>query len=901
MSRSPVHGAIGGLHYCSLFVVCLGISLLLLPAFVSNNVNTPIPPVPQSLFQTTTEAERSRKMKLLIGIDAGDVVLDAEEGEGALAQVFRDKLDFEIVRIPAIPTPKQLDGNLVAAADDTSGHGRAAPSAFAAACSSPATEPREGQVCRVWRELAQEALKQGAEYTMLVGDDVRLRSPGWMSTIQREFEEMRADVFERRGVSEDAPPVGFGVVSFTDERSPGFPGFPVLHRTHHEIFPDIFPAKFVNQDADPWIFEVYNRFGAARVSPTAILDNTLGGCDGDAANSSLAAAAAQPRYRKVAVDWKAELLRDGVQRVRAWLEARRCSPGRIVVLDVLVPTVRLDDLSILRKICSLEVPPYMRTVFIVIVDDPAIAASRVKSIAEELQKAAGNSTVRVRQNKENIGAGPSRNRALDESCADWGLFLDDDVQPKEDILAEYGRLIIETEKQEEANDSSCNGNNSRSNTGGAFFGYDGSKAQSPRHAFTSSINDDTNTNGTPCCGFIGITKFPRVATALHRAVTLSDVTFMYGISGEMSAPAWGVTANLLVRFSWSAGRRSSTRFGNQFPKTGGGEDVDFCLRHAKDAGGTFVSAKSAVVIHPWWPGGRFKTYRRFLRWSFGDGQLIRLHPRFSYRSVPNVAEMMLLMPLYLASFYLTSLAFRADDVVHGGYDAASGDPVNGDPVNGGDDLSAACAAGRSGFNGEEAPPQVVARSTALIVTLLALLPPLVRAFLRLAAMLLTVLIAEMACDIARNTLSRARRNERLAGVGVLPRVTAAAESSCIITALEVGRLAGQWSRGGLGLLPLGQGSDDEYGRNGGALDGPHDGGIVRNFCRRFDWHCGRLSGAVEYEIKRSVWKLTVSHALLVLLMLRWTSVEHVVGVVLGWVFIHLVGRFSSDLIRSIVW
>ncbi|CAN0459698.1 unnamed protein product, partial [Hapterophycus canaliculatus] len=48
---------------------------------------------------------------------------------------------------------------------------------------------------------------------------------------------------------------------------------------------------------------------------------------------------------------------------------------------------------------------------------------------------------------------------------------------------------------------------------------------------------------------------------------------------------------------------------------------------------------------------------RFLRWSFGDGQLMHLHPRFAYRSVPNVAETMLLMPLYLASVYLASLAF----------------------------------------------------------------------------------------------------------------------------------------------------------------------------------------------------------------------------------------------------
>ena len=35
---------------------------------------------------------------------------------------------------------------------------------------------------------------------------------------------------------------------------------------------------------------------------------------------------------------------------------------------------------------------------------------------------------------------------------------------------------------------------------------------------------------------------------------------------------WGVTANLLLR------RLPGIKFGDSFPKTGGGEDVDICLR-----------------------------------------------------------------------------------------------------------------------------------------------------------------------------------------------------------------------------------------------------------------------------------------------------------------------------------
>ncbi|CAN0284858.1 unnamed protein product, partial [Ectocarpus sp. 12 AP-2014] len=752
---------------------------------------------PQGVLRTTAEAERSGGgIKVLVGIDEGDAVLDSEEGNAALTRAFGGELDFEIIRVKtSTPALKQPSGDVPDAPTEASSDEEQ--------LLSPSAAPRvhEGQVCRVWRKLAQEAFREGAEYTVLLGDDVRLLSPGWMGQIKDEFKSLQRELSSQTSAATeglgrpfvDLLPLGFGVVCFTDEQSPGFPGFPVLHRTHGEIFPEIFPEKFVNQDADPWIFEVvYNRFGAARLSRTARLKNTLGGCEGDAAGRSSSTSSSslptQQRYRKVAVNWKSEMLGQGVQQARAWLESRppllQLSPevdicqgdggrrlrrrfDRFVVLDVLVPTVRLDDLSILTAICSLEVPPHMRTMFIIIVDDPTIAPSRINAMANELQRAARANIVRVRQNQENIGAGPSRNRALQESSADWGLFLDDDVKPKGDILAEYGRLIVNTVESE-----GCVGGGGGSGGGNAT-----------------------------CCGFIGMTKFPPAETPLLRAVALSDVTYMYGISGELSHPAWGVTANLLVRFSWPGKRRVITKFGDQFPKTGGGEDVDFCLRRVH-TGGAFLPAPEAIVIHPWWPGGRFKTYRqgraRFFRWSFGDGQLMDLHPQFSYRSYPNVAESMLLTPLYLTLLYLAPLAF-------GFFFSRDGSGGDG----GAAELS--CSSG-------DLPSSPL--STVLALPLQ-----------QLALMLLVVLTAEMTCDVPRNTWGR-RWSERLPSAGCFRRVMPAAEASCVITALEVGRLAGHGSAGG-------------------------GGGIAGNFCRRFDWHCGRMAGAIESEKRRALWKLFV--------------------------------------------
>lgn len=133
----------------------------------------------------------------------------------------------------------------------------------------------------------------------------------------------------------------------------------------------------------------------------------------------------------------------------------------------------------------------------------------------------------------NIGAGPSRNRALDESSADYVLFLDDDVEPAPNILHVYGQAILDNRAQD-------------------------------------------------VCGFVGKTIFPPPMTSLQRAVVLSDLTFMYGVSDHVARPAWGVTANVVVRIASGsdarAGRRWDTRFSGNFPKTGGGEDVDFCIR-----------------------------------------------------------------------------------------------------------------------------------------------------------------------------------------------------------------------------------------------------------------------------------------------------------------------------------
>ena len=97
--------------------------------------------------------------------------------------------------------------------------------------------------------------------------------------------------------------------------------------------------------------------------------------------------------------------------------------------------------------------------------------------------------------------------------------------------------------------------------------------------------------------------------------------------------SWGTTSNLMVRRSAIGG----IRFSEAFPRHGGGEDIDFCLRVVAGNGKRFRTVPNAQVRHPWWrKAGR--SYTRFFRWAVGDSQLVRLHPQYMYRDVPSMTE-----------------------------------------------------------------------------------------------------------------------------------------------------------------------------------------------------------------------------------------------------------------------
>jgi hypothetical protein len=380
----------------------------------------------------------------------------------------------------------------------------------------------------------------------------------------------------------DPLPFGYGCVALNDSKNPGFPSFPVVHRRHVEAFGGFCPPAFVNQDGDPWVFELYRPFGASKFAAAVSIRNEIGGASDTLGGGALvpapaATAAASPRYERTAVLWKDRLADD----IAVVLQAMGRLAAPKVTLDVVVPTFR-TNMGILSKIVSMDIPADADVMFIIIVDDPDTPwRKELKELALLPHK------VRVRFNAANVGVSVSRNRGVDESSAEWVLFIDDDVEVGSDLLAQYVTAI--------------------------------------------------RRRGDQAAGFVGLTSFPKPETVQQAGVAMSYVTFFWSVADRMTECPWGVTANLLLR-------RTPVRFDTDFIKTGGGEDIAMCIDTAGFCGKPLLAAPAAHAVHPWWggeTGGRINRMR-FFDWTQGDGLLNYKYPELCYMSAPNVVELSLL-------------------------------------------------------------------------------------------------------------------------------------------------------------------------------------------------------------------------------------------------------------------
>eukprot|EP00798_Chlamydomonas_sp_ICE-L_P013707 gene13703-19599_t len=144
--------------------------------------------------------------------------------------------------------------------------------------------------------------------------------------------------------------------------------------------------------------------------------------------------------------------------------------------------------------------------------------------------------------------------------------------------------------------------------------------------------------------YVGLTKLPEPQSLMQHSV--------------FANPPWGVTANLCVE-----GRtNNSLWFSSAYPKSGGGEDVDYCLRMKNRIGvgpdreTCIVSVPEAVVHHPFWDN----ILLQIAGWARGDVQCLSALPHSTFYAPPNWAEfcMLLLMVTWWAGAGLWSSLWR---------------------------------------------------------------------------------------------------------------------------------------------------------------------------------------------------------------------------------------------------
>ena len=431
-------------------------------------------------------------------------------------------------------------------------------------------------ICKIWSCLARCAYDAdpNCQYFILLGDDVSIDCPDWFDEVVKVFSTIAG--------TQDVP-FGFGCVALHDIGAPGFPTFPVVHRIHMDIFNgNVIPPVFINQDGDPFLYNLYKPFGGSHFARHVHLTNAVGGVQHTDQEYIL------PRYDRVHVPWK-NLLDTNIARIEGYLELNGFRPSpKKVLIDVVVPSFRVNR-ELLEGILNIVVPANCVTKFIIVVDDPKAEATWLTTYQKDTVD-----KVNVLFNPVNLGAPESRNVGIKESAADWILLIDDDVKPDPNILVHYAEAI-----EKHGHD------------------YD---------------------------AFVGPTILPEDHRIYSTSVLLSGVSFFWTFALTSDEMPWGVTANLLVR-NYAKIFEKPLLFDSRYIKTGGGEDIDYCLKLSKlttKSRKTLKCVPAAVAHHPWWSNGR-REYSHFFRWALGDSLLINHHPSHTFMTPPNVVESIALL------------------------------------------------------------------------------------------------------------------------------------------------------------------------------------------------------------------------------------------------------------------
>ena len=437
-----------------------------------------------------------------------------------------------------------------------------------------------GSLCWIWEKLAKTAVDEKFDFFILLGDDVEIND-NWQQEVLNCFCGFALQQQHRYQY-----PFGFGCVAIKDKSFPVFPTFPVIHRTHFDIFGELFPRQFKNQHGDPYLFEIYRRFGNSVFTQSSFLDNTIGGAE-------------KARYKKSGdFVWRDKILTKAINKADEWVRPRmkgymQGTSIQISCIDMVIPTYRCDLLP-LKAICDLKSDRlsegYVDIHKIIVVDKPD--ASNLCEI-KKLESYDPHNTIRVYVMPSNKGASIARNTGLAQSFGDHSILLDDDVVPNDNLIDAYLGAI-------ERNPS-------------------------------ASV-------------YVGLTRLPPPQTLIEKAMKASRICYFYGIATVCENPPWGVSANMCVK----SRTNNNIWFSDVYPKTGGGEDVDYCLRLKGKNKQGICAVREAIVTHPYWASPLSQT----VGWASGDVLCLDQFPNNTFWCFPNWCEstMFILILILMSNF-----------------------------------------------------------------------------------------------------------------------------------------------------------------------------------------------------------------------------------------------------------
>ena len=135
-------------------------------------------------------------------------------------------------------------------------------------------EPLKGNtaipICKIWNNLAQCAWNYGCDWVIFLGDDLQIEARSHYRALYRAY----LDLKEEKGY-----PMFLGCLYANDQTFPRFPTFPVIGRVHQSVFNQLIPhhRSFINQDLDPYLHRIYDKFAATKCIDGFKIKNTFGG------------------------------------------------------------------------------------------------------------------------------------------------------------------------------------------------------------------------------------------------------------------------------------------------------------------------------------------------------------------------------------------------------------------------------------------------------------------------------------------------------------------------------------------------------------------------------------------------------------------------------------------------